>query len=402
TLCCLACQSIGLHKEHQVKSVVDVVDDEKAELKKQIDKLRPVAIACEYEAEALEKIIQDINDSEARSGESIEKEFVHLVNLLTTRKEKLKEELKQKSQTCRDNLRFRQENLNNMKSSLNKGLREAEHTLSLNAFTALSQTKSVIGQLEKAKNDCREYHHHSSLPTIISFTISSQAIAQTVASVGSVVEALASMSSARYGHTATLLLSGKVLVTDGQGSSTCEVYDPLSNTWTPVASMSSAQYWHTATLLLSGKVLVTGGGSLSTCQVYDPASDKWTPVASMSSARYGHTATLLSSGKVLVTGGQGSSTCEVYDPASNTWTPVASMSSARYGHNATLLSSGKVLVTGGQGLSTCEVYDPLSNTWTPVASMASARYWHPATLLSSGKVLVTGGQDLSSCEVYDW
>ncbi|CAF1598286.1 unnamed protein product, partial [Didymodactylos carnosus] len=106
-----------------------------------------------------------------------------------------------------------------------------------------------------------------------------QAIAQTVASVGSVVEApsltlntwtpVASMSSARYGHTATLLLSGKVLVTDGQGSSTCEVYDPLSNTWTPVASMASARYWHPATLLSSGKVLVTGGQDLSSCEVYD-------------------------------------------------------------------------------------------------------------------------------------
>ncbi|CAF1109560.1 unnamed protein product [Didymodactylos carnosus] len=236
--------------EHQVKSVVDVVDDEKAELKKQIDKLRPVAIACEDEAETLEKIIQDINDSEIRSGESIEKEFGHLVNLLTTRKEKLKEELKQKSQTCRDNVHSRQENLNNMKSSLNKGLREAEHTLSLNAFAALSQTKSVIEQLEKAKNDCREYHHHSSLPTIISFTIPSQAIAQTVASVGSVVEAL----------------------TGGYGLSSCEVYDPPSNTWTPVASMSSARYAHTATLLSSGKVLVAGGyssNSLSSCEVYD-------------------------------------------------------------------------------------------------------------------------------------
>ncbi|CAF4638211.1 unnamed protein product [Didymodactylos carnosus] len=77
--------------------------------------------------------------------------------------------------------------------------------------------------------------------------------------------------------------------------------------WTPVASMSSARRVHTATLLSSGKVLVTGGyvdeNPLSSCEVYDPPSNTWTSVASMSSARRAHTATLLSSGKVLVTGG---------------------------------------------------------------------------------------------------
>ncbi|CAF1532860.1 unnamed protein product, partial [Didymodactylos carnosus] len=73
----------------------------------------------------------------------------------------------------------------------------------------------------------------------------------------------ASMSSVRSSHTATLLSSGKVLVAGGYigGNylSSSEVYDPPSNTWTPVASMSSVRYLHTATLLSSGKVLVTGG-----------------------------------------------------------------------------------------------------------------------------------------------
>ncbi|CAF1322144.1 unnamed protein product [Didymodactylos carnosus] len=383
---CLYCVTC----KHPVKSVVDVVDDVKTELKQQIKKLRPVAIACEVEAETLEKIIQDINDSEARSGESIEKEFGHLVNLLSTTKKRLREELKRKSQICRDNVHSRQEKLNNVKSSLNRGLREAEHTFS---SQAIAQTIASAGCVVEA-------------PNRISMKTSSLALNTWIP--------VASMSSARRHHTATLLSSGKVLVAGGHSSnslSSCEVNDPPSNRWTPVASMSSPRFWHTATLLSSGKLLVTGGytdsNSLSSCEVYDRPSNTWTPVASMSSAHGYHTATLLSSGKVLVTGGDGHlSSCEVYDPPSNTWTPVASMSSAHGYHTATLLSSGKVLVTGGDGrLSSCEMYDPPSNRWTPVASMSSAHGYHTATLLSSGKVLVTGGGGdgpSSSCEVYDW
>ena len=61
-----------------------------------------------------------------------------------------------------------------------------------------------------------------------------------------------------FGHTTTLLLDGKVLVTGGSGNET-EVYDPLSGTWTTTGTMNAMREWHTATLLPNGKVLVAGG-----------------------------------------------------------------------------------------------------------------------------------------------
>ena len=74
----------------------------------------------------------------------------------------------------------------------------------------------------------------------------------------------------------------------------------------PAASAPDADL-HTATLLLSGKVLVAGGSngvdSLSSAELYDPATGIWSNTGSLHSARESHTATLLPSGKVLVAGG---------------------------------------------------------------------------------------------------
>jgi len=232
----------------------------------------------------------------------------------------------------------------------------------------------------------------------------------------------ASMLSARGAHTATLLQSGKVLVTGGVGGgylSTAELYDPGTNSWSAAGTMAASRYDHTATQLPDGRVLVTGGvnnGSyLSSAEIYDPETNAWSRAAPMSSARYLHAATLLLNGKVLVSGGLSGSdldsllpSSELYDPETNSWSGLAAMSSGRYSPATTLLSGGKVLVTGGYSssgyLSSAEVYYPGSNSWTGAAAMPSARGYHTATLLSNGRVLVAGGYNngfLNSAAVYD-
>ena len=70
----------------------------------------------------------------------------------------------------------------------------------------------------------------------------------------------------------------------------------------PTGPMSVGRFGHTATLLPNGKVLVAGG-YIASAELYDPASGTWTNTGSMSTARAGHTATLLPNGKVLVAGG---------------------------------------------------------------------------------------------------
>jgi hypothetical protein len=65
------------------------------------------------------------------------------------------------------------------------------------------------------------------------------------------------MGAARFAHTATLLPSGQVLVAGGIGTSntflsSAELYDPASGTWSTAGNLSTARQGHTATLLASG------------------------------------------------------------------------------------------------------------------------------------------------------
>jgi Galactose oxidase, central domain len=151
----------------------------------------------------------------------------------------------------------------------------------------------------------------------------------------------------------------------------------LQGVFVPTGSMTVARSQHTATMLPSGKVLITGGlgrtdesGALASAELYDPAAGTFTATGSMSAPRWGHTATLLGNGKVLVAGGSpgvnGLASAEIYDPTAGTFTATGSMTVAREFHTATLLSDGKVLIVGGVGLRpvSAELYDAVAGTFT--------------------------------------
>src|SRR5262249_59369045 len=90
---------------------------------------------------------------------------------------------------------------------------------------------------------------------------------------------------------------------------------------------------HTATLLLTGQVLIAGGAT-ATAELYDPGAGVFTATGGMASSRRGHTATLLNSGLVLVTGGVDgnglpSASAEIYNPGTGQFTPIPGITTAR-------------------------------------------------------------------------
>jgi hypothetical protein len=244
-----------------------------------------------------------------------------------------------------------------------------------------------------------------------------------------------SMAVHRGYHTATVLTDGRVLVVGGSQTyfalATAELYDPRTGTWSSAGSLPTPSWGHTATLLPDGRVLVVGGstsdgyhlGSTSSAELYDPQTNSWSAAASMGTPRSFHTATLLPDGRVLVVGGVEASnevsgkvlaSAELYNPATNAWSPAPPLSGARAKHDAILLAKGQVLVLGGtpsvraysgesNSLRTAELYDPTTQTWSQVASMQYARILPIGLLLPDGRVLVVGDQGVSeqTAEVFD-
>lgn len=244
------------------------------------------------------------------------------------------------------------------------------------------------------------------------------------------------MSIPRAGHTATLLSNGKVLIAGGSieggnitsselfGDETvlinaAELYDPISNTFSPTGNLIDARVGHVAVLLSNGKVLIAGGdgigGALSSAEIYDPSTGLFTAAGNLKVPRAAYfnpytalvrtsstTATLLSDGRVLIAGGNSgvgivgiTISAELYDPMTGTFSLTGNLIEARALHTATRLSDGQILIAGGfSGFASenfAELYNPTTGSFTSTSNLIHGRAQHTATKLNSGQVLVVGG-----------
>lgn len=105
--------------------------------------------------------------------------------------------------------------------------------------------------------------------------------------------------------------------------------------WTNRCSMIEFRCYVTS-VVLDGKIYALGGYNkhqrVSSCEVYDPESDSWTQIASMNYCR-SDAGAVAHNGRIYIAGGI-NDTCiersiEVYDPVQNSWTLLKSMVTPR-------------------------------------------------------------------------
>ena len=94
--------------------------------------------------------------------------------------------------------------------------------------------------------------------------------------------ATGNLNTSRLEHTSTMLMNGSVLLAGGNNVtangttvlSSAEIYNPGTGVWSNTGSLNTARVGHTATPLYSGKVIATSGSDansdLTSCEIYTP------------------------------------------------------------------------------------------------------------------------------------
>src|SRR3712207_5514515 len=120
--------------------------------------------------------------------------------------------------------------------------------------------------------------------------------------------------------------------------------------------------------VINGRFYLVGGfdhtpGSSSTLEVYNPATNTWTPRAPIPTALHGAAGSVIG-GRLYVVGGAGAggllNTVHIYNPGTNSWTTGAAMPTPRSFLGAAAANGILYAIGGNSGarLRTNEAYTP--------------------------------------------
>jgi hypothetical protein len=211
---------------------------------------------------------------------------------------------------------------------------------------------------------------------------------------------VAALTRQRAGHTTSVGLGGVAYIIGGlsvdetSGSEvvtgSIELFRPEDTGVRAVnAALAVPRFGHTATVLDDGRILLVGGKTareggcgpetaamdcfdpVEQVELFDPIVDEVRAIDSINfGAVYDHTATLLTGGRVLITGGTDASgnprsDAWLFDPGLEALVPTRAMSRARARHSATELCDGTVLLVGGD---TDDGEPPPSERYSPAST----------------------------------
>lgn len=230
---------------------------------------------------------------------------------------------------------------------------------------------------------------------------------------------------ARTNAAATLLTDGRVLVTGGRTgndmstTTTAELFDPETNTFSATGSMSVDRARHCSERMQDGRVLVAGGVRgrdgdylpTASAEVYTPATGLFTPAPDLPRPRDLFTCTEMGGGRgVVAIGGRDEQTTLgdvlVLDPAVTGWTAQLPLLESRFGHLAFLFDDADdVLIVGGRTGTSALALDSVENFSTGggatvfVEPLGDPRAAAAGVVLDDRHVVVFGGYEGSFDDV---
>ena len=181
--------------------------------------------------------------------------------------------------------------------------------------------------------------------------------------------------------------------------------DYAAGTWSLLAPMSEGRLYYASAVFSDGRVFVAGGEyngagqnvDLATGEIYDPITNSWTPLANTPGwARIGDApCTVLPDGTLLL-GSIDDQQASIYDPGAGTWTAVTGKDDRSSEETWTLLQDGSVLVPECASHPKAEKFLTPENRWVPAQALpidlveASSIEIGPAVVLPSGHVFAIG------------
>lgn len=204
--------------------------------------------------------------------------------------------------------------------------------------------------------------------TVSAFGMTGQATRVTLESGVDTAAGGYTLPQPRFGHTATALPGGRVLIVGGMGPDgvldSVDLYDPVTGILTSGPPLPAPRAFHTATQVGNRLVLIGGsdGHGLADDVLLVSLDDAALPLAVVPGARLAtprirHQGTALPDGRVMISGGCTASrqtatintgpgagfdplavtdTVTIFDPADGSFAPEAHLQRARAGHTATL------------------------------------------------------------------
>ena len=179
----------------------------------------------------------------------------------------------------------------------------------------------------------------------------------------------------------TFNVSTMILLTDGrvmvQEEATANWYaltpdangSYIKGTWSSLAAMSFWRRYYASGILKDGRVIVIGGeqsgagGDTNKGEIYNPVTNTWSPIALPPWATVGDAACcILPDGRLMI-GALLTGACEIYDPVTNSWSPAGSAAIRTNEESWTLLRDNTIVTPQNFPPYQSEKYNFATNTW---------------------------------------